>query len=69
MKKLLRITWLVVAFIVLFPIIALMEAWWLVRCIKASLSIGETVRTGFGYWMQYLKEGIVLNKDFVINGL
>lgn len=69
MRKLMRITWLVVAFVVLFPFIVLLEAWWLVRCIKASLNLDGTIKEGFGYWVQWLKDGIAQNKDFVINGL
>ena len=69
MRKTMRIIWLVVAFVALFPFIVLLEAWWLVRCIKASWRTERSMTRGFVYWMQWLKDGIAQNKDFVINGL
>lgn len=69
MKYLLRVSWLVFAFVVLFPLIMLVEIYWLVICIKAAHLANETAKEGMALWYEYLKTGINMNKDFVINGL
>jgi hypothetical protein len=65
----LRILWLVVAFVVLLPIIIVVEAIWLVVCIRSAKQLDKPLSTGLYYWWVYLKEGIKMNADFVINGL
>lgn len=69
MKKLLRVLWLVVSFIVLFPAIVFIEVWWLIKCLRLAKFFNEPIKMGLEYWMYTLKSGIAMNKDFVINGL
>ena len=69
MKYLLRVSWLVFAFVVLFPLIVLVELVWLVYCIRAARILNESIKEGLMVWYEYLKAGIAMNKDFVINGL
>lgn len=69
MRKLLRVLWLVFAFVAFLPLIALVEIYWLVICIKAAHIANEKAKEGLVLWYEYLKAGINMNKDFVINGL
>lgn len=67
--KALRILWLAVAFVVLFPLIVVVEAIWLVWCIHCARQLDQPMLNGINYWWLWLKEGIRLNVDFVENGL
>lgn len=67
--KALRILWLVVSFMVLLPIIVAVGLWWLVICIRSAIQLEEPAMKGFYYWWLWLKQGIYMNADFVINGL
>ena len=69
MRKLLRVLWLVFAFFAFLPLIALVELVWLVYCIRAARILNESIKEGMVVWYEYLKAGIRMNKDFVINGL
>ena len=67
--KALRILWLVVASVILFPIIALFTMVWLVVCIRSARILGMSVWKGIQVWYNYLKAGVYMNIDFVRNGL
>jgi hypothetical protein len=67
--KALRILWLVVASVVLFPIITLFTMFWLVVCIRSARLLGMSVWQGIQVWYNYLKSGVYMNIDFVRNGL
>ena len=69
MKKALRIAWLVVAFIVLLPLIIVFEVIWLGVCMYSARLLNESISLGVQAWYHYLKQGIVMNADFVKNGL
>ena len=67
--KALRILWLVVASVILFPIITLFTMFWLVVCIRSARLLGMSVWQGIQVWYNYLKSGVYMNIDFVRNGL
>lgn len=67
--KTLRILWLVVAFVILFPIITIFEVCWLVVCIRSAKLLGVSVKEGIKVWCDYIKTGVCMNIDFVRNGL
>lgn len=67
--KVLRILWLVITGVILFPIIVIVGAWWLAVCIRETKRLDGTVGKGIKLWFNYLKEGIRMNADFVENGL
>lgn len=64
-----RILWLVVAFIVLFPLIMAFEIVWLIVCLRSAHILGMPKIEGVKLWLAYIKAGVDMNKDFVINGL
>ena len=67
--KTLRILHLVFWFIVLFPAIVIIEIVGLFVCIRAAHTVGKSAKAGLKAWLQYLKTGVLMNKDFVFNGL
>lgn len=67
--KLLRILWLIMSFIVLFPLIVVVEIGWLFYCIRAAHQFGESAKRGMRLWWDYVLAGVNMNKDFVTNGL
>ena len=67
--KTLRFLWLVVAFVILFPIITLFMACWLVVCLRGAKLLGMPVKEGIKVWYDYIKTGVYMNIDFVRNGL
>lgn len=69
MKKVLRISWLVVASIALLPLFIVFELIWLVCCICAAKMVKQSILMGLQTWYNYLKSGIAMNADFVKSGL
>ena len=69
MKKALRISWLIFAFVVLLPVIIIVELVWLVLCIYITKRMNQSLLRGLQIWLNYLKAGIAMNADFVENGL
>ena len=59
----------VLLFVVLFPWIVIFEIVWLVKCIKLAHDLEGDVKDGLKLWVDYIKIGLAMNKDFVINGL
>lgn len=55
--------------VVLFPLIAVFELIWLIVCIRSACLIGAPIKEGLKVWAQYIKAGLEMNKDFVVNGL
>ena len=67
--KFLRFMLEVLLTIVLFPWIVFIEIVWLFWCIRAVRLVDEaTVKDGVKVWFEYLKAGLRMNKDFVLNG-
>lgn len=67
--KVLRFILEVVLGIILFPAILIVSLMWLCICIRAAHYMNESTKEGFKVWWNYIKVGIQMNKDFVINGL
>lgn len=67
--KALRLLLLVVEAVVLWPIIVLVEILWLVHCIWAAKQLDKSVMDGIKLWFNYIKQGLAMNADFVMNGL
>lgn len=55
--------------IVLLPLIVIIEAIWLIWCIRTAKYFELSAKEGLKVWWQSIKNGIAMNKDFVINGL
>lgn len=55
--------------ILLYKVIIVISVIWLGYCLYASKMIGGTIKDGIKVWINYLKAGIQMNKDFVMNGL
>lgn len=55
--------------VILSPAIVFIEVVLLICCIRAARYLGESAKEGVKVWLQYLKAGLEMNKDFVINGL
>lgn len=67
--KTLRIIHLVVTFIVFFPLIVAFEIIWLFVCLRAARIANMPKKEGLKVWANYIKYGVEMNKDFVLNGL
>lgn len=67
--KTLRFLLEVMLFIVLFPVIVLIELAWLIFCIRTAMKLNQSIMKGVKTWVYYLKAGLEMNKDFVLNGL
>lgn len=67
--KVLRFMLEVFLFVVLFPWIVIFEIVWLVKCIKMARVLEGTLKDGIKLWVRYIKVGLEMNKDFVVNGL
>ena len=55
--------------IVLFPLIVFIALIWLGYCIAACKLYECNKKEGFKVWLKYLKTGIDMNLDFIINGI
>ena len=66
--KFLRFMLEVLLTVVLFPAIVLVEIVWLIFCIRAAVLLNEPIKMAFKVWYGYLKTGLEMNKDFVLNG-
>ena len=55
--------------IVLFPTILTVSGIWLIYCIIGCdiMKVGQ--KSGIKTWFEYIKKGIQMNKDFIVNGL
>ena len=55
--------------IALFPTIFTVSGIWLIYCIMCCdiMKVGQ--KSGIKTWFEYLKKGIQMNKDFIVNGL
>ena len=69
MKVFLRFMLEVFLAVVLFPLIVLIELAWLVYCIRATRYLEVPVTEGFKLWVNQIKAGLEMNKDFIVNGL
>ena len=67
--KFLRFILEVFLFITLFPLIVLIGLVWLIFCIRAALLLDQPIKEGFKVWIKYIKTGLEMNKDFILNGL
>ena len=67
--KFLRFMLEVLLTIVLFPVIVLVEIVWLGFCIRGAIILGESIMEGLKVWVAYIKKGLEMNKDFILNGL
>ena len=67
--KTLRIIHLVVTFVVFFPLLVAVSFIWLFVCLRAAHIAEMPKKEGFKAWFNYIKFGIEMNKDFVLNGL
>ena len=67
--RFLRLMFEVFLFVVLFPWIVIFEIVWFVKCIKMTHALGGNAKDGIELWVKYIKIGLELNKDFVMNGL
>ena len=67
--KVLRFMLEVFLFVVLFPWIVIFEIVWLFKCIKLAQALEGNVKDGVKLWVDYIKVGLAMNKDFVMNGL
>ena len=67
--RFLRLMFEVFLFVVLFPWIVIFEIVWLVKCIKMARVLGGNAKDGIELWVKYIKVGLEMNKDFVVNGL
>ena len=56
--------------IVLLPWIVFISIVWLFWCIRAVRLLGEgTAKDGVKVWFEYIKAGLKMNLDFIVNGL
>lgn len=69
MKVFMRFMLEVFLFVVLFPWIVIFEIVWLIKCIRMAQVLEGNVKDGVKLWVDYIKMGLAMNKDFVINGL
>lgn len=67
--RVLRLMLEVFLFVVLFPWIVIFEIVWLIKCIKMAQVLGGNAKDGMVLWVKYIKVGLEMNKDFVMNGL
>ena len=67
--RVLRLMLEVLLFVVLFPWLVVFKIVWLFKCVKLAQVLGGTKKDGIKLWMQYIKAGLEMNKDFVVNGL
>lgn len=67
--KFLRIMHLIVTFIVFLPLIMAFSIIWLIVCMRAAHIAEMPIKEGAKVWFDYIKYGIQMNKDFVLNGL
>lgn len=67
--KFLRFMLEVLLTVVLCPIIVLVLIVWLGFCIRAAILLEQSIIEGFKVWVKYIKAGLEMNKDFVLNGL
>lgn len=67
--KILRIMHLVVTFIVFLPLILVFEIIWLFVCLRSAHILNLPKKEGLKVWFNYIKYGVEMNKDFVLNGL
>ena len=67
--KILRVLWLVIAIIMLFPIIVLLETIVMAVSIYTAIELNQTLKWAVNNWLGWLKRGIDMNIDFVKNGL
>lgn len=66
--KYLRILWLVVSFVVLLPLIVLVEMLHLIWSIRFAQHNGLSNKWAIKNWLGMIKQGVDMNKDFVYNG-
>lgn len=55
--------------ITLFPTILTVSGIWLIYCIIVCDIMKVEQKSGIKIWFEYLKKGIQMNKDFIVNGL
>lgn len=55
--------------IIMFPAIIIISVLWLINCIRSCNLIGCDKTEGFKVWLHYIKVGLSMNKDFILNGM
>ena len=68
LKMLLRIILMMIVGIILLPFYPFITIYWLYICIKAAKLVNGSVKDGLLVFLQYIKTGLKMNKDFIING-
>lgn len=66
---LLRLLLEILLFIVLLPIIMLICMSFLIVYIYVGRDLGYDTRKSISIFMKQIKDGLLMNKDFIINGL
>ena len=66
--KVMRLMWLIVSGVLLLPLIVLVGIVWLGYCIRSARYLEMSIKEGVKVWLQYIKAGLEMNKDFVNNG-
>lgn len=60
----------VVLTILLLPLIVVIEILWLFWCIRSTKMVyNGTIKDGVKLWFEYIKAGLKMNLDFIVNGL
>ena len=67
--KIIRTIWIVAIAIAFWPLIVFLEAAWFIWCIRCAKLMEKTITDAAKWWWDYLKAGIRMNKDFIVNGL
>lgn len=55
--------------IIMFPAIIIILIMWLIYCRKSCELLGCDKKQGFKVWLTYIKTGLSMNKDFILNGM
>ncbi len=54
--------------IIMFPAIIIISIMWLINCRKSCELLGCDKKQGVKVWLEYLRAGLMMNKDFILNG-
>lgn len=55
--------------VIMFPAIIIISIIWLIYCLKSCNLLECSKAEGFKVWLKYIKTGLCMNKDFILNGL
>lgn len=65
----LRAIIMVLLTIIMFPSIIIISILGLIYCIKSCSLLDCDKKEGFKVWLRYIKVGLDMNKDFILNGV